>query len=127
MATGSAPSRRDAAAIGQSLRVNGVPMSIVGVLPPDFRFIDPEIQLLRAVAFTAEERADSTRHSNNWQQLGRLKTGATIDQVRAQLAALNAANDERFPALARGAEERRLRHAGRRVPRPSWWGTSAGR
>jgi predicted permease len=89
----------DLAAIGQSLRVNGVPMSIVGVLPPDFRFIDPDIQLLRAVAFTAEERADSARHSNNWQQLGRLKAGATLDQARAQLAALNAANDERFPAL----------------------------
>ena len=89
----------DPAAIGQSLRVNGVPMSIVGVLPPEFRFIDPDIQLLRAVAFTAEERADSARHSNNWQQLGRLEAGATLDQVRAQLAALNAANDERFPAL----------------------------
>ena len=127
MATGSAPSPADTAAIGQSLRVNGVPMTIVGVLPPDFRFVDPDIQLLRAVAFTAEERADSTRHSNNWQQLGRLKTGATIDQVRAQLAALNAANDERFPALREVLRNARLRHAGRRVPRVSGGGHRAGR
>ncbi len=86
-------------AVGQSLRVNGVSMPIVGVLPPGFRFIDPEIQLVRAVAFTAEERADDQRHSNNWQQLGRLKDGATVAQVRSQLAALNAANLERFPNL----------------------------
>ena len=89
----------DDAAIGQPLRVNGVPMTIVGVLPANFRFIDPDIQILRAVAFTADDRADSERHSNNWQQLGRLKPGATINQVQAQLASLNAANDERFPAL----------------------------
>jgi predicted permease len=85
------------AAVGQSIRVNGVNMPIVGVLPPDFRFIDPDIQLLRAVAFLPEDRADDRRHSNNWQQLGRLKPGATVDQVRSQLAALNAANLDRFP------------------------------
>jgi len=89
----------DTTAIGQSLRVNGLPMTIVGVLPPDFRFVDPDILVVRAVAFTAEERADTARHSNDWQQLGRLRPEATVDQVRSQLAALNAANDERFPAL----------------------------
>ena len=87
------------AVIGQSLRVNGVAMPIVGVLPPDFRFIDPDIQLMRAVAFTAEDRADDQRHSNNWQQLGRLKPGASVAQVQSQLDALNAANLERFPNL----------------------------
>jgi predicted permease len=89
----------ETSAIGESLRVNGVAMEIVGVLPRDFRFVDPEIQLVRAVAFTPEDRADDQRHSNNWQQLGRLKAGATMAEVRGQLAALNAANLERFPNL----------------------------
>jgi predicted permease len=84
-------------AVGQSLRVNGVPMTIIGVLPPGFRFVDPDIQLARPVAFTAEERADDQRHSNNWQQLGRLKADASLAQVQSQLDALNAANDARFP------------------------------
>jgi predicted permease len=87
------------AAVGQSLRVNGVAMAIVGVLPRDFKFVDPDIQLIRAVAFTPEERGDDERHSNNWNQVGRLKPGATIQQVRSQLDALNAANLERFPSL----------------------------
>ena len=83
--------------IGQLIRVNGVSMPIVGVLPPGFRFIDPDIQLLRAVAFSAEERGDDRRHSNNWQQVGRLKNGASVEQVNSQLVALNATNAERFP------------------------------
>ncbi|MEZ5284568.1 MAG: ABC transporter permease [Vicinamibacterales bacterium] len=86
-------------AVGQSLRVNGVPMTIVGVLPREFRFINPDIQIIRSVAFTAEERADDQRHSNNWQQIGRLRDGASVSQVESQLAAVNAANDQRFPAL----------------------------
>lgn len=85
--------------VGETLRIGGVPMPIVGVLPARFRFIDPEIQLIRAVAFTPEERADDRRHSNDWQQVGRLRDGATVPQVQSQLNSLNAANLERFPNL----------------------------
>jgi predicted permease len=84
-------------AVGASLRLNGVPFTIVGVLPPDFRFVNPDLQLARAYAFSAEERADDRRHSNNWQQLGRLKDGATVALVQSQLDALNASNLDRFP------------------------------
>jgi predicted permease len=86
-------------AVGQTLRVNGVAMPIVGVLPRDFRFVDPDIQVIRAIAFKPEERADDRRHSNDWNQVGRLKPGATVAQVQSQLTALNAANDQRFPAM----------------------------
>jgi len=86
-------------AVGQTLRVDGVPLTIVGVLPPGFRFVDPDIEIARPVAFTAEERSDQQRHSNNWQQVGRLKPGASLSQVQSQLDALNTANDERFPHL----------------------------
>ena len=86
-------------AIGGDLRINGVPYAIVGVLPENFRFIDPEVQLWTPVAFTAEDRSDERRHSNNWQQIARLKTGATIEQAQAQVDAINAANLDRFPQL----------------------------
>jgi predicted permease len=86
-------------AIGRDLRINGVPHAIVGVLPPDFRFIDPEVQLWTPVAFSPEERSDERRHSNNWQQIARLKPGATVEQAQAHVDAINAANLERFPHL----------------------------
>ena len=84
-------------AIGQDLRLGGEPYKIVGVLPPGFVFLNPDIQLFRPAAFTAREKSDESRHSNNWQQVGRLKPGATLQQAQAQLDAINAANFERFP------------------------------
>ncbi len=60
-------------------------------------FLNPDIQLFRPAAFTAREKSDESRHSNNWQQFGRLKPGATLEQAQSQLDAINAANLERFP------------------------------
>jgi predicted permease len=84
-------------AIGKDVRLGGEPHVVVGVLPPGYRFINPEIQLLRPAAFSAREKSDDSRHSNNWQQMGRLKPGATLEQAQSQLDAINAANLERFP------------------------------
>ncbi|MEP6782260.1 MAG: ABC transporter permease [Acidobacteriota bacterium] len=84
-------------AVGQDVRLGGEPFKVVGVLPPDFIFLDPDTQLYRPAAFTAREKSDESRHSNNWQQIGRLKTDATIKQAQSQLDAINAANLERFP------------------------------
>ena len=85
-------------AIGQDLRLGGEPHKIVGVLPPGFVFLNPDIQLFRPAAFTARELSDESRHSNNWQMFGRLKPGATLEQAQSQLDAINAANFDRFPA-----------------------------
>ena len=84
-------------AIGQELRVNGELYTIVGVLPPTFRFINPEIQMIRPAAFSAQEKSDDSRHSNNWQQIARLKPGATVEVAQSQVTAINKANDDRFP------------------------------
>jgi predicted permease len=51
------------------------------------------------VAFTAEDRADDRRHSNNWQYLARLKDGATVEQARQQIDALNTRNLDLVPQL----------------------------
>ena len=87
------------AAIGQVVRIDGGPMTVIGVLPPGFRFIDPEIQIIRPVAFSAAARADDQRHSNSWQQMGRLRAGADLAQAQSQLDAINTANLELVPQL----------------------------
>lgn len=86
-------------AVGKDLRINGVQYTVIGVLPQGFTFIDPDVQLWTPAAFSAEERSDARRHSNNWQQIARLRPGATVDQAQGQLDAINAANMERFPQL----------------------------
>lgn len=83
------------AALGRDVRINGQPYTVVGVMPAGFNFIDPEVRLWIPAAFTAEEK--QVRHSNNWQNIGRLKPGATLAQAQAQVDALNRANLERFP------------------------------
>ena len=87
----------DPSAVGRDLRIGGEPYEIVGVLPPDFLFIDPDVRFWTPLAFSPEDRSDDNRHSNNWHNIGRLKPGATIDQAREQIAALNTSLDERFP------------------------------
>src|SRR5262249_8348078 len=83
----------------QTIRLNGLPYTVVGVLPAGFSFLDPEVKVWTPVAFTAQEKSDESRHSNNWSYVARLKAGATIAQARQEINALNARNLDRFPAL----------------------------
>jgi predicted permease len=86
-------------AIGSDLRLNGTPFTVVGVLPRGFSFLDPDVTVWTPIAFTAEEKSDDSRHSNNWSYIARLKPGATVEQARQQIDALNARNLDRFPQL----------------------------
>jgi predicted permease len=87
----------DKSVLGRDLRISGQPFTIVGVMPANFNFIDPDVRLWMPVAFTAEEK--TVHHSNNWYDIGRLKPGATLEQAQAQISALNNENLERFPEL----------------------------
>lgn len=84
-------------AIGRELRLSGRAHTIVGVMPPGFTFVNPEVQLWTPLAFTPEQK--QSHHNNNWFSIGRLKPGATLEQAQAQIDALNAANLERSPLL----------------------------
>ena len=77
--------------------MSGQPFTVVGVMPAVFNFIDPDVRLWLPAAFTPEER--EIRHSNNWQSIGRLKPGATLQQAQSQVDALNHANLDRFPGF----------------------------
>ena len=86
-------------AIGRDIRIGGEAYPVVGVLPQGFSFLEPEVKVWLPVAFSAEERADDNRHSNNWSYLARLKPGRTVEQARQQIDALNTRNLDIFPAL----------------------------
>ena len=86
-------------AVGKEMRLNGVLYSVVGVMPRSFQFVDPDVVLWSAAAFTMEERGDDRRHSNSWQQIGRLAPGRTLEQAQSQIDAVNKANFDRFPQL----------------------------
>jgi predicted permease len=86
-------------AIGQDMRINSEPYTILGVLPQGFGFLDPDVKMWLPLAFTAEQKSDESRHSNNWSYIARLKPTATVVQARQQIDALNQRNLDRFPQL----------------------------
>lgn len=87
-------------AVGETLHVDGARFTVIGVLPAGWRFIDPELEVVIPVAFSAEDRLPTRRHrNNNWQQVGRLKPEATLDTLQSQIDALNAANLNETPEL----------------------------
>lgn len=86
-------------AVGRELRINGEPYSILGVMPPSFQFMDPEVRLWTPLAFTPDQKSDQARHSNSWTMVARLEPGASVQQAQQQIDALNARNLDRFPEL----------------------------
>ncbi|HEX4166422.1 MAG TPA: ADOP family duplicated permease, partial [Bryobacteraceae bacterium] len=91
--------------IGRSIRANDIPVTVVGVLPPDFRFLSSEALLFFPLSSSPEQRGPRERHSggNVIQMIGRLKPGATIAQAQSQIDAQNATleiNDPKAKMMA---------------------------
>jgi predicted permease len=83
--------------VAQTIRLNGAPYDVVGVMPQDFSFLQNDIDVFLPASFAPADKADNRRHSNNWQMIGHLTPGATVDRVRQQVDALNLRNNDRFP------------------------------
>jgi len=84
-------------ALGQSLRIDGEPYEIVGVLPENFVVGSRAPALLVPFAFTDEQKGDDGRHSNFAGMLARLAPGTTVAAAKERVDALNQANLDRFP------------------------------
>ncbi|MPZ19791.1 MAG: FtsX-like permease family protein [Luteitalea sp.] len=109
----------DPAAVGRQLRLGwtGQRYTIVGVMPRGFSFFElgndghartagEQVQFWIPLAFTAAQRSDEERTRYGFFHVGRLRPDATVEQVQAQVDALNAANFERFPQF--GLSELRM-------------------
>ena len=85
--------------LGRELRVNGVPRKIIGVLPPDFRFLSSEARFFLPLTSRADMRTPKQRHSGggDTHMIARLKPGATIAQAQTQIDAHNAAVESDDP------------------------------
>jgi predicted permease len=77
--------------LGRRVRINGVPNTVVGVLPSGFRFLSSEARLYAPFASRPEDRGPLQRHSggNSKHIVARLRPGATLAQAQAQIDAQN--------------------------------------
>jgi len=82
----------DPHAIGRQIRVDGVPRTVIGVLPPGFRFLSSEARLYFPLSSRPEDRMPLQRHhgGNVIQTIARLKPGATLGQAQSQIDTQNA-------------------------------------
>ncbi len=93
--------------IGRQIRLDGDPKTVVGVLPPGFRFLSSESRIYLPFASNPEDRAPSERHSggNAKQLIARLAPGATLAQAQSQIDAQNATlpTEERIAKMLEAA------------------------
>ncbi len=81
----------DPAIVGQSITIDGVPRTVVGVLPPDFTFrlVIPRLGALPdADIFLPNRWAGDTGSNASLSLLGRMKPGVTQERAEAELTAL---------------------------------------
>jgi len=88
--------------VGQAVKVHGGLATVLGVMPAGFRgterMIDPQVYVPRSVwvMWDTEER-NPARTYRQFELYARLRTGATLDQARAQLQGLSAELSAKYP------------------------------
>ena len=90
----------DPSAIGRTIRVNGAPATIIGVMPPSFRF--PYLAEVWQPLAQMPDLAAQPRDARAIAVFGRLADGVTLAQARAELSALTTALAGQFPATNQG-------------------------
>jgi putative ABC transport system permease protein len=78
----------DPAIVGRSIRLNGIPYTVLGVMRPDFRYPSREFELWAPLPVQPEEL--QVRLSYNYLAVGRLKPGVTIAQTQSDLDTISA-------------------------------------
>jgi predicted permease len=85
----------DRAVLGRTVRINGVPSTIIGVMPPDVGFPDRSAIWLPASALPAVQR--TSRSTRIFDGIGRLRPGVTIEQATDELSGITASLAARYP------------------------------
>ena len=95
----------DPSVLGRKFQVDSLPVTVIGVLPPGFRYLSSRGQFFIPAASNADDRKIDQRHSNNFDLIARLAPGATLVDAQAQVDALNAQQlkDDPYAELLRGA------------------------
>jgi predicted permease len=80
--------------VGSDVRLDGEAFRIVGVMPRSFAFPNADIDAWVPFAFTPEQTTDAHRGQDLGSSIGRLRPGATIEALNAELDAIIGRNLE---------------------------------
>lgn len=95
----------DPEVLGKQFRVDGFDLTVLGVLPADFRFLSRKSRFFTPASSSLDDRQPSQRHSNNYQMIARLKPGVSVAAAQAEMDAFNEqlAADDPYADLVRDA------------------------
>src|SRR6185369_11037970 len=83
--------------VGQNVTLDGVNHIIVGVMPADFQFPNPEIQIWTPMVFPANE-PEAFMASHYLPVIGRTKPGVQLAQAQAEMASIAAQVQSEHPS-----------------------------
>ena len=86
----------DPQAIGQTLTLGGLHRTVVGIMPPGFRFAG-DAELWLPLALDASQQLSRQGNAVRVKVGGRLKPGVTLEAARAELATILARQQQSFP------------------------------
>ncbi len=89
----------DANLIGQTVSLNGEPLTVVGIMPSDFRPFYQDIALWVPLGKEAMQGRRGTRFAN---AVGRLKPGVTVKQAQVELDILTRRLELEYPSTNQG-------------------------
>ena len=84
----------DRGALGSTIVLEGVPRVVVGIMPPDFRFLDARPDIFLPLDLIP---ADHAREEKILRALGRLAPGVSLDEARIELRQIAVQLEEEYP------------------------------
>ncbi|HYN09046.1 MAG TPA: ABC transporter permease [Vicinamibacterales bacterium] len=98
----------DPGMVGRTIRLNGVPFDVIGVLPPGFAGLSgrAEVWIPRTVSPQVTYAEYLTTNQNFISAVGRLRTEVGLDAARVELAVLGAEINRALPSNPRVPQER---------------------
>ncbi len=85
--------------VGREITLNGAGYTVVGILPEDFEFLGPGIQLWVPLAL---DSAALSRDQRDLLVTGRLAEGFTMERAKAELAAIGLELEKAYPEANKG-------------------------
>jgi putative ABC transport system permease protein len=86
--------------VGQDIILNNAKYTVIGIMPQNFQFLDPEINLWVPMAFTSEQLQSRTSHYLF--VVAKIKNGVSFDQAQAAIKTVMARIVKDHPAETGG-------------------------
>ena len=90
---------KDPTVVGRTVRINGAPTTVIGVMPPGFTF--PQNQDLW-VPLIPTPNALKRANRDTWFVFGRMADGVTIESARAEMETIGKRLEEAYPLTNKG-------------------------